>query len=291
MAAQNSSQSREFSGKNVDVAVETGLQSMGLEAHQVDVEILRRGSRGILGIGSEDAIVRLTPIASPPAAPKASVAESKPADISPIPEVAPPPKVNPAPISSPPQAARAEAVEMADEESGDDEDWDDGAEESVAADDETESVAVELLSGLLEHMGIPAQIEATWESGDEGDPILNLDVQGQDLGMLIGRHGKTLSSIQFLLRLMINQRIRQWPNVVVDVEQYKVRHRNGITVMAQRMADQVVASGASVFLEPMPPADRRLVHIALRDHPQVETQSVGDGERRKVQILLKESQA
>ncbi len=105
--------------------------------------------------------------------------------------------------------------------------------------------------------------------------------------MLIGRYGKTLASMQYLLRLMINQQLRQWPSVVVDVEQYKAKRKSRLTQMAHRIADQVVESGQSVAMEPMPAADRRLIHLALRDHPGVFTQSVGEDERRKVQILLK----
>ncbi|OUC07451.1 hypothetical protein RY27_14845, partial [Litorilinea aerophila] len=108
-----------------------------------------------------------------------------------------------------------------------------------------------------------------------------------DLGALIGRRGETLASIQYLLRLMVNQRLKEWKAITVDVEQYKERRITQLTQLALRMAEQVADTGRSIALEPMPPNERRIVHLALRDHPAVFTQSSGEGERRKVNIVAK----
>jgi spoIIIJ-associated protein len=86
---------------------------------------------------------------------------------------------------------------------------------------------------------------------------------------------------------MVNQRIRQWKTIVVDVDQYKERRVSQLTQLAERMADQVIKSGRAVSLEPMPANERRIVHLALRDHPTVYTQSSGEGERRKVHIVTR----
>ena len=122
---------------------------------------------------------------------------------------------------------------------------------------------------------------------DEDEAAIYLNLIGDDLGDLIGRHGETLSSMQYLVRLMVNQKLHRWTNIVVDVDGYKDRRADKLTQMALRMAAQVVETGKSVSLEPMPANERRLIHIALRDHPQVHTESIGEDTRRKIQILLK----
>ena len=150
-----------------------------------------------------------------------------------------------------------------------------------------EALAIELLSELIDLMGFEATIVPSWEMAleDDGSPYLNLDIQGEDLGILIGRRGETLANLQFLLRLMINQRLKTWKNIVIDVEQYKQRRIDQLTHLANRMAEQVATSGRPVSLEPMPANERRIIHIALRENPAVYTDSTGEGERRKITIL------
>ncbi len=150
-------------------------------------------------------------------------------------------------------------------------------------------MAVEMLEHLVTLMGFEARVVASWRPADDGQgpPSLYLDIQGKDLGALIGRRGETLASIQYLLRLMVNQRLKEWKAITVDVEQYKERRITQLTQLALRMAEQVADTGRSIALEPMPPNERRIVHLALRDHPAVFTQSSGEGERRKVNIVAK----
>jgi spoIIIJ-associated protein len=118
------------------------------------------------------------------------------------------------------------------------------------------------------------------------DAVL-LDVAGDDLGGLIGRRGETLRDVQFLTCLMVSRELQHWPNLMVDVEHYRARRERTLTALAQRMADQVRKSGESVALEPMPANERRIVHLALRDDADVFTESIGQGERRKVTIFPK----
>jgi spoIIIJ-associated protein len=182
-------------------------------------------------------------------------------------------------------APTAATVET-DEDSGDE-----TAEETGDAADSDEltleELAADLLSEMLSLMNLDARVVPAWDDSEDHRTLV-LDIQGRDLGVLIGRHGSTLASIQYLLRLMINQRLKAWPSVVVDVEQYKANRKDRLTQMAMRMAEQVMESGQPIAMEPMPPADRRLIHLALRSHPSVYTRSTGDDDRRKVQILLKE---
>ena len=158
------------------------------------------------------------------------------------------------------------------------------------SDDELTEMATELLGQMIELMGFKAEVVPSWRESDDdnGPPSLVLDIRGDDVSPLIGRQGETLASIQYLIRLMVNQQIRQWKNIVVDVEQYKERRVTQLTQLAHRMADQVADSGRAVSLEPMPASERRIVHIALRDHADVYTQSSGEGDRRKVHIVARD---
>jgi spoIIIJ-associated protein len=127
------------------------------------------------------------------------------------------------------------------------------------------------------------------ELADEGQPPpIVLNITGEDLGILIGRRGDTLRALQYLVRLMVSHRLKHWTNLVVDVESYVVRRRRTLESLAQRMADQAVRSGRTQALEPMPAYERRIIHVTLRKNPDVTTQSVGEGERRKVTIIPKE---
>jgi spoIIIJ-associated protein len=149
-------------------------------------------------------------------------------------------------------------------------------------------VGREVLGEVLALMGIHARVEIVEgdelaEEGEPAPPVLN--ITGGDLGILIGRRGETLRSLQYLLRLMVSHRLKHWTNLVVDVENYRVRRQQALKSLAYRVAERVVQTGRSQALEPMPAYERRMVHIALRNHPQVKTQSVGEGERRKVTII------
>lgn len=139
-------------------------------------------------------------------------------------------------------------------------------------------------------MGIRASVEAQlgYELAEEGQPPPTvLNITGEDLGILIGRRGETLRALQYLVRLMVSHRLKQWTSLVVDVENYLVRRRQSLESLAQRVAEQAVRTGRTQAMEPMPAYERRLVHIALRKNPKVTTQSVGEGEKRKVTVIPK----
>ena len=111
-----------------------------------------------------------------------------------------------------------------------------------------------------------------------------LDVEGDDLGMLIGRRGSTLASLQYMTNLIVSRRFKQNAPFSVDVEGYRRRREESLRALAFRMAERVRSTGRPVTLEPMPPSERRIVHMALADDPEVATESVGEGEARKVSI-------
>lgn len=146
------------------------------------------------------------------------------------------------------------------------------------------SLARELLEELLSLMNIPATVEEKEPSPDSSAPVC-LNISGDDLGILIGRRGNTLASLQYIVFLMVSQRLKAHMPVSIDVEGYKERRSQSLTSLAQRMAERVVATGHTVTMEPMPASERRIVHLALRDYPGVTTESIGEGEERKVTIL------
>ncbi len=275
----------EFQGKTVEEAIKAGLAALKLKRTQVEIEVLNKGSRGLLGFGAEDALVRMTAIARKsskpepasvaappkPARPPKPAKPSKPASVPAQPEVSAPP------TQPKPEAASAESVQPQAAEA------DDG-EPDVGV------VAVELLQGMLDRMDVNATVSVVEHKGvlDDGqEPPLVLNIEGDDLGVLIGRRGETLAAIQYLTRLMINHRLRHWTNLVVDVEGYKARREEGLERLASHMAERVEKSGRAVALEAMPARERRIIHIALRNHPNVMTQSVGEGDSRKVTIIPK----
>ncbi len=128
--------------------------------------------------------------------------------------------------------------------------------------------------------------------GQETTPSGNLvfNLEGEDAGLLIGRRGETLASLQFLVNFILSRKLKGRVSVVIDVEGYKQRRDEALKALASRMAEKVVATGRPVTLEPMPARERRIVHMALSDHPKVSTESVGQGEARKVTLVLRRSQ-
>jgi spoIIIJ-associated protein len=151
--------------------------------------------------------------------------------------------------------------------------------------EEVALVAKEVLERLLGGMGIEARVSLRRPDLPEGPNPIVLDITGQNLGILIGRRGETLCALQYITRLIVNRRLHQWAEVIVDVEGYKKRRERSLTQLACRMADRAALLGQAVSLEPMPAHERRIIHLALRDHEKVTTESVGEGDRRKVVIF------
>jgi spoIIIJ-associated protein len=219
----------EVSAPTVEEAIAKGLAELGKAEDGVEIEVLDSGSRGLLGIGAKEALVRLS------------------------------------------FGPEAEALSL---------------EEGV------EQIARETLQELLTKMGVKARVSVRPEEEipqDEDAPPFILDVMGDDLGVLIGRHGQTLLALQYVTRLIVSREVQRWVNLVVDVEKYKSRREKSLRQLAQRMAERVSFNHQPIALEPMPPHERRIVHLTLRDHPIVSTQSIGKGDQRKVTIVPKGS--
>jgi spoIIIJ-associated protein len=156
-------------------------------------------------------------------------------------------------------------------------------------DEAEEKVAKEIVRELLAHMGIDADVVAvdnpsTMPLDAEDPPTIFIDVLGQDLGMLIGRRGDHLSQLQYLVNLIANRRLDSWTRVVIDVEGYRTRREESLVGLAERIGRQVARSRRPIVLEPMPPNERRIVHLTLRSNPDVSTESTGEGNLRRVTV-------
>lgn len=258
----------EVRGDNVQKAVEAGLAQLGLTRDEVTIEILDEGSSGFLGIGSRDAIVRLTVKALPQ---------------------------TPAPVQAAPSAAPAKVeapmtrMEKTYPQAEADQDLDDSDDEFDSTSEAEGQVAQEIVNTLLEKMQVQAETTLSLSDPDDltSEQRWVINVEGNDLGVLIGPRGDTLNALQYVSRLMTGHKLHQRPHFIVDIEGYRTRREQALARLAERMAKKVVARGKALSLEPMPPNERRIIHMTLRDHDQVFTQSRGEGSRRQVRILLK----
>ena len=247
-------ESVEVSAKSVDEAIDEALEELGLKRQQVEIEILTAGKPGLFGIGGEQARVRVTALEEGTARPMAEPEEEGTARrmAEPAMEGAEPAEIEIKDVASP--------------------------EVDLASDH---------LSQLLAFMEIDGEVSVRSPEtpGDGlGRASAVLDVNGDDLGLLIGRRGTTLAALQYMINLMVSRKMGSRVLISLDIEQYRRRREDSLTSLAQRMADRVRKSGRSLTLEPMPAGERRIVHLVLAEDSAVTTGSVGEGDGRKVVI-------
>jgi len=219
--------SLEVSAKTVEEAIQKALEQLGVSREEVEVTVVKEGRQGILGLGAEEATVRVRSLVIEP-------------------------------------EKRSEIAE----------------------------VAKEVLENLLARLGVEASVvseaKPPFEEGVEASEVITLDVTGDDLGILIGRRGQTLAALQHMVRLIVAHQVKARVPVVIDVEGYKQRRYSALQALALRVVEQVKDRKKSFALEPMPAYERRIIHLALADDPDVTTESTGVGEVRKVVIMPKE---
>jgi len=157
---------------------------------------------------------------------------------------------------------------------------------------EVAEVAKEALESLLVRLGVEASVvseaKPPFEQGTEASEVITINVTGDDLGILIGRRGQTLAALQHIVRLIVAHQMKARVPIVIDVEGYKQRRYSALQALAWRMAEQVKERKKPFALEPMPAYERRIIHLALVDDPDVTTESIGVGEVRKVVIMPKQ---
>ncbi len=175
--------------------------------------------------------------------------------------------------------------------------WGMGAEEAVVKvtplvqaqqEGNTAAVAKEALEELLKRMKLTAQVEIgsdTPETSESEVAPIALEVKGDDLGILIGRRGETLAALQYIVRLIVAHHQKARVPLTIDVEGYRQRRYRSLRELSLRLAQKAISTGQSMTLEPMPADERRIVHLALSVNPDVVTQSIDEGEMRKVVIM------
>jgi spoIIIJ-associated protein len=269
----------EIIAPTVEEAIAQGLAQLGLTADAVSVEVLDAGNKGLFGLGKPQVRVRLTVV------PPGGFVEEKPEPI-------PAPKAEPKRVekkpSSPASVPGAGVVSAQDNLVAEARKSASKAEPQPEHDallDHTEAV----VSKLLHLLNLEAQVSAHYGEADrDGRRTIHVDIRGNDLSVLIGRRSETLTAFQYIASLVVGKETEQFIQLTVDVEGYRDRREKQLIQMAKRMADQVAKSGRRQTLEPMPSGERRVIHIALRDHPAVKTESTGEEPYRKVMILPKE---
>jgi spoIIIJ-associated protein len=243
----------ETSGKTVDEAVRKALNQLGARASDAEVTVLSEGKSGLFGLGGESARVRVSITGDEPVSLTENELEGLADDQAEVLGARPPTVLRDATGTT---AERGSAI----------------------------------LQNLLDLMSVQATIRAR-DPETPGDGLGQvsavLDVDGDDLGLLIGRRGETLSSLQYLVNLILLRQSDVKETVGVDVAGYKRRREESLNLLARRMADRVRSTGRSVTLEPMPANERRIVHLALAEDAEVQTASVGEGDFRKVSLSPK----
>jgi spoIIIJ-associated protein len=306
---------REFTGKNVEEAIRSAMKEFDAELSDLDIEILSQGSRGILGVGGEEARILAAPKSAVAAADTVRLAEpAEPAAPAPIEdeaanqveelaraeaartrtrggrgrggrapraEGAAPARERPSRTRAPrtPRTPRAEEAERPAREPAPfipAKPLEELTEKERGVLEEAKSV----LEEMLRLMDLPATVEIGM-----GAETAKLNVKGENMGILIGRRGEKLASLQHLVNLILAKREGQWNRIAVDVENYRGRREDQLRDVADRAAKRVVQSGKIIQLEPMPAIERRIVHLALVDNPKVRTQSVGVEPNRRIVVL------
>ena len=240
----------EIIAPSVEEAVTRGLEQLGLSQDDVEIEVLDSGSKGILGIGGRQSRIRIS-IKGQPASEDVIV-----------------PAVEKVAVKKPEQIA----------------------EEELSEDDRKAlKIAKDVVLDLLSRMKVKVQVTAYFvEPVDENDDrMVMADIQGNDLSILIGRRSETLNALQYISSLIASKELGKWLPLMIDVQGYRQRRERQLRQLGRKMADQAVQTGKRQVLEPMPANERRIIHLELRDHPLVTTESTGEEPYRKVTILLK----
>jgi spoIIIJ-associated protein len=279
--------SLEVIAPSIEEAISRGLDELGLTDDDVEVEVLDTGSKGLFGLGFRQARVRLT-IKPIPTGQRMTV-ELEPdetVDRKDFYGEKPSVTMEPERTAAIPELFSSSEAEYVAPTAPD--------RYGIIEEDEQEMVlrvTSETVEELLERMGISAQVSARMGEPDDVHsraPLL-VDIHGDDLSILIGPKSETLNALQYIAGLIVGKEIGRSVPLVVDVEGFRARRTQQIRRLARRMAEQAVKTGRRQVLEPMPAAERRLVHIELRSNPEVTTESIGEDPRRKVTIIPKES--
>jgi spoIIIJ-associated protein len=290
----NPNDSIETTGPTVEQAINQALAQLGAEHDDVKIEVLITPRSGLLGLGARQARVRVTRrvvegastgVTSPPPAPPivreatpSNAAAATPVPAAHVPELAE--RLRPVPVQNDePEVSVLEADSEPEEAAGDDRRASrERAEPALLARE-----ASAIMSRILELMGEKAEIEIV---DDRNAEDVELNIKGDGSGLLIGRHGQTLDALEYVVNRILARKLKDAAApVAVDTESYRARRRRQLHRMALAKGEQAKREHLAVTLEPMPPRDRRIIHLALKDDPLVTTRSSGDGFLRSVEIM------
>ena len=281
--------SMEFRGKTTEDAISNALKELHLERDDISVEILDSGKTGFFGLGAVEAVVRVSFEAPDEPAPAKEAAE-KPVPAQPRQKKAEPaerreeapkaeaPRRDAAPKSAPkkeatPAAPTAETSAAAQAESV-------SEKKPVRAEGTQAEQTEKFLSGLLEHMGVRAEIEISPRKGGG----LDVNLSGSGIGAVIGRRGETLDAIQHLTNYAVNRGSDKRSHINVDAENYRAKREESLVRLAEKMASKAIKYKRSMALEPMNSYERHVIHAALQDFEGVTTSSTGTEPNRRVVV-------
>lgn len=261
--------SKEFKGRSIEEAISSGIELLGIDRDDATIEVIERESKGFLGFGKKDAVVKITYDDG-----KEEIKEEKPAEV----KKKPAHKETFAPQKE--SVKREQPVKKVKEvkEEPVKEDKPLVSEEEA---ERSEKAAGEFLESVLKVMGVDAKLESRV---DRSENTVHIELSGENMGFVIGRRGETLDALQYLTTIVTNKKEDSRWRVTLDTENYREKRTASLIALAGKTANQAVKTGKSIALEPMSPQERRIIHSALQDNKAVTTFSTGQEPRRKIVI-------
>ena len=260
-----------FKGRTVEEATEEALKTLGEDLENLEIKIIDTGRNGILGLGGHPAEIEVYILGAsnksetkekPKAKQKKENKVSKSKETASVKKEQKKPRENKKEQKKPRENKNEKNI-------------------PTEKDPEIEKLVGKILNNIINSTGLDADVYVR-DQMEEGSIVFELE--GQDSGLLIGRRGETLSSLEYLVRLMASKTLDKRANIMIDVEDYKLRRKEKLENIAKKTAEKVSKTGKRISLEPMSAADRRIVHMTLAESKNVSTQSRGEGMHRKVVI-------
>ena len=283
---------REFKGKSIEQAIQSGLSALGVDRDDVTIEVVERESKGFLGFGKKEAVIKLSyndgrpeikeekPKPQPKPQPKQD-AENRPQQRQ---EPKPQPKQENKPQQRQENKPRPQAENKPQPKQNKVENkpkQENKKPVSIEEAQHSEAVAENFLKGVLGVMGIDANIKS---SVDTNENTVHIELSGDNMGFVIGRRGETLDALQYLATIVTNKAEDSRWRVSLDTENYREKRTKALIALANKTAANVTKTGKSVALEPMNPQERRIIHSALQENKAVTTFSTGQEPKRKIVI-------
>ncbi len=241
----------EVSAKNLSDAITEACQKLSVTSDRLYYEVIEEGSNGFLGIGSKPAII------------KAAVKEE---------------------AEKAEKAVKPEKVEKVEKDIIEEKKTSFNASSPAVSDGSLERTAEVFLKDVFNAMKMEVSVDVKYDARDNS---MDIDLSGDEMGILIGKRGQTLDSLQYLVSLVVNKGSEDYIRVKVDTENYRERRKETLENLARNIAYKVKRTKRPVSLEPMNPYERRIIHSALQNDKYVTTHSEGDEPFRKVVVTLK----